>query len=1093
MPKLEDLELKVKQTGSISTKGFKNLSEALERLSAAVKSFPSKADNVASINSAIKSIDVEKANALSKVATGLAKLANSASKVDVNSAGNIAAIGAAIEQMVDGINVSKLDSISEALLKFKTSVNALKNGGGINKAKKAVADATGGDGVVKATLQDADSSLVDASDKTAEVGEEAAEATEKVEKFRTSLRGVLQSSKSSAWDGLKKHFKQLQDHLKKMVGGALNLVNAFKRIAMYRMLRTAIKSITQGFATGIKHLYEWSDLVGNNFKQSMDSLSTSANYLRNSLGAMVSPIIDALAPAVEILVEKFVELLNVINQFLATITGADSWRKAVRQQKEYVDNTEAAAGAQKKLNHQLMAFDELNNLSPNNGGGRGSGAAASDVDDGSFVVEAVPEWAKDIRKAIEEGDWFGAGQALANKINGLLDEFDANAFGRKLADKIQNGIDAYNGFMGTLHWSTIGMDAAQIVNALFANVTPESVGQALVQHINAGIGFLKGLVIGEYKEYIDPTTGETFKVWKDGLDFSGIGEWIGDAIMTAITSIKWEDLGETIGSLASGLATLIVSAIHEIKVTDILEALRDFFGGLVNGLWGEDGEGMKNILELTGWVLGIKAVFGGLKAAFSSTFGDAMIGGAAEAFSATGTAATSVKGFMDTFAGKLGTIALVVGVTYYLATSGELNTPDVAAEKVKAENPFFNVFNDSDTDTFKQGFLDALKNDPVVRKAYEDNLYQWGKDSVHQDQNAALAAARAKYEELLSSGGVTSTAGRWDTDASMLNTALEKLTGKNWEIKVTDKDGGLQKATSRGQKLVGSGGLGGIKKEYKTKLTSPSLYEAEEASGKVYSDLTTMDKKKHYGLQLDAPTLKTGAANADKLKDGIGYVNGKTVKTSFKSDSLKSGADRATTIKDAIKSFGGKKSTFTLTAPTLKDGATNAASLKKNVNELDGTSATTTVDFTTSNYEDTWDKIETATKPHKGTVTIDFKATTSTSTTGTGKGAISINEVVLKANGGYVSSGDIFVANEAGPELVGTINGRTAVASNQEITGITEAVYDTGASEAALLREQNQLLRQLLAKKTDITLAPNVAAGRWVAQAQTAYARATGG
>ena len=96
------------------------------------------------------------------------------------------------------------------------------------------------------------------------------------------------------------------------------------------------------------------------------------------------------------------------------------------------------------------------------------------------------------------------------------------------------------------------------------------------------------------------------------------------------------------------------------------------------------------------------------------------------------------------------------------------------------------------------------------------------------------------------------------------------------------------------------------------------------------------------------------------------------------------------------------------------------------------------------------------------------------------------------ATGGF-PTGDIFIANEAGPELVGTINGKTAVSSNQEITGIANAVYETGEDEAALLREQNQLLRQLLAKQTTVSLAPNVAAGRWVAQASNAYRKATGG
>jgi hypothetical protein len=135
------------------------------------------------------------------------------------------------------------------------------------------------------------------------------------------------------------------------------------------------------------------------------------------------------------------------------------------------------------------------------------------------------------------------------------------------------------------------------------------------------------------------------------------------------------------------------------------------------------------------------------------------------------------------------------------------------------------------------------------------------------------------------------------------------------------------------------------------------------------------------------------------------------------------------------------------------------------------------------------------------TATIKFKPVVevSNNTTGGKTTTIASQKQLSKlldiefANGGFPPMGDLFIANEAGPELVGSINGRTAVASNQEITGISDAVRDTGETEAELLREQNRLLRQLLSKSNSVTLAPTAAAGRWVAQSQAAYARATGG
>lgn len=68
-------------------------------------------------------------------------------------------------------------------------------------------------------------------------------------------------------------------------------------------------------------------------------------------------------------------------------------------------------------------------------------------------------------------------------------------------------------------------------------------------------------------------------------------------------------------------------------------------------------------------------------------------------------------------------------------------------------------------------------------------------------------------------------------------------------------------------------------------------------------------------------------------------------------------------------------------------------------------------------------------------------------------------------NGGYPEVGDLFFANEHGiPELVGTMNGKPAVGSGQEITGISNAVYSTSQEELAVMRELVSIGRQLLQK-----------------------------
>lgn len=51
------------------------------------------------------------------------------------------------------------------------------------------------------------------------------------------------------------------------------------------------------------------------------------------------------------------------------------------------------------------------------------------------------------------------------------------------------------------------------------------------------------------------------------------------------------------------------------------------------------------------------------------------------------------------------------------------------------------------------------------------------------------------------------------------------------------------------------------------------------------------------------------------------------------------------------------------------------------------------------------------------------------------------------ASGGFPDMGEVFVAREAGPEMIGTIGGRTAVANNDDIVaGISNGVYDAVSS-----------------------------------------------
>ena len=151
--------------------------------------------------------------------------------------------------------------------------------------------------------------------------------------------------------------------------------NSLKRIAMYRMLRTALKMIAAGAKEGANNLYQFSKAGGDFgvFAASMDSIATSFQYLKNSVGAAISPIINMLAPALDWIVDKLVSVINLFNQLMAILSGAGTWNKALKYPKEYAAAAGSATGKVKELQKTILGFDEINKLNgqPNTGGGGG--------------------------------------------------------------------------------------------------------------------------------------------------------------------------------------------------------------------------------------------------------------------------------------------------------------------------------------------------------------------------------------------------------------------------------------------------------------------------------------------------------------------------------------------------------------------------------------------------------------------------------------------------------------------------------------------------------------------------------------------------
>ena len=175
-----------------------------------------------------------------------------------------------------------------------------------------------------------------------------------------------------------KPLQVLKNRLFKMTSKFGELFKMFKKQAMYRAFSAIIHAIAAGFKEGMDNAYQYSKALGGSLASSLDSISTSFLYFKNSIGAAVAPLINMLAPAIEYVIDKCVALINILNQVFAKLSGASTWTKAVKYPTQYAEAANSATAANKELKKSILGIDEINALQDNNSGGGGGGASGQD-------------------------------------------------------------------------------------------------------------------------------------------------------------------------------------------------------------------------------------------------------------------------------------------------------------------------------------------------------------------------------------------------------------------------------------------------------------------------------------------------------------------------------------------------------------------------------------------------------------------------------------------------------------------------------------------------------------------------------------------
>ena len=135
--------------------------------------------------------------------------------------------------------------------------------------------------------------------------------------------------------------------------GGGGLLQSVGRIAFYRAIRSALKAVTTALKEGTSNLYQFGKAFNSSFVQSLDSVSTSVQYLKNGLAVGLAPLIQALTPIVVSCADAIADLGNAISEAYANKNGDEYFTKAVKSFKEYQEAAE-------KAKNTTLGFDELN-------------------------------------------------------------------------------------------------------------------------------------------------------------------------------------------------------------------------------------------------------------------------------------------------------------------------------------------------------------------------------------------------------------------------------------------------------------------------------------------------------------------------------------------------------------------------------------------------------------------------------------------------------------------------------------------------------------------------------------------------------------
>lgn len=294
--------------------------------------------------------------------------------------------------------MSALDGITNKRARTITNLaKAIKGLGGARKSLKAVADATAQSNPLNDTSVGTASAPNVNPDAMKQIKKEAEKASEAT--------------------------KDLKDNIEKAQSPLERLSKKFKNFMEYRAMRAVWNAFINGAKEGLKNLENWDRNIGmTGFSDAMDRARASLTMLKNSLAVIVAPGLEYLIGVLQKVASWAIVAANAISRFFAIIGGKSTYR-AVKAIDSIASSEASAGGSAKKataeFKKQLMAFDEINNITEQNNGGSGGGGGAGVGGGLSDMFEEL-----DVGDLTSLEQWFSnAGEAWRKGVADLKERF----------------------------------------------------------------------------------------------------------------------------------------------------------------------------------------------------------------------------------------------------------------------------------------------------------------------------------------------------------------------------------------------------------------------------------------------------------------------------------------------------------------------------------------------------------------------------------------------------------------------------------------------------------------------------------------------